>query len=294
MSNQTVLSVFGLAAPKLLAEKYQIVDKNISVPSKRAIGIEVEVENINAARGTSTPYWVGKEDGSLRNRGYEFVTPPMPANVGGTALLKLFNNVLKDDEYSFTPRTSVHVHVNAQDLSPDQIKNLIIVYGLFENLLYSFVGRGRKRSIFCVPMMHTTYGHDSMERSLNHLRWQKYMGLNLCTLMSFGTAEFRHMHGTNDIEKLNIWIGLVTNLVDYAAKVSHKTIRSMLANKDFNPEVLAEEVFGQYFFRFKPEVLRALQDDVSDVKNMVVPVTYTKELINKIHNEGTKGPFFSI
>lgn len=294
MSNQgTVASVFALHPHALLRAKDCVVDPNINVPSTRYIGIEVEVENIGAARGITTPLWVGKEDGSLRNRGHEFVTNPLPANVAGTAFLKLFNEILKNDDYSFTPRTSVHVHVNAQDLTYDQVKNLIILYGLFENVLYSFVGRGRKKSIFCVPMMNTSYGHEAMEYGLRRIKWQKYMGLNLCTLSTFGTAEFRHMHGCNDIDKLNTWVGLVTNLVDYAAKVSHKSIRTSLAAKDFDPVALAEEVFGQFYNRLKTETLSSLDEHVSDVKGLVVPMSLTNDMQNKVVRSASS-PFFAV
>lgn len=63
--------------------KYPIVDKNTYV------GIEIETENVSTFRHES-PYWSMVEDGSLRNSGREFITPPIRAWRVERALSQLF------------------------------------------------------------------------------------------------------------------------------------------------------------------------------------------------------------
>lgn len=43
--------------------------------------------------------------------------------------------------------------------------------------------------------------------------WQKYTALNLLPITKYGTVEFRHMHGTNDFDKLCTWINSLSNLI---------------------------------------------------------------------------------
>lgn len=249
---ETILDKVGLAPVRVMQNRgwphhqYKILSNQI-------IGIEVEVENTNFKNGIpdGSP-WQEKGDGSLRNNGYEFVSKPIYAHDAPSALQQLLVDILGEDCH-FSPRTSVHIHLNVQDLTQAQVTDLVLVYLLFEKLFYRFAGKGRHRSIFCVPIQDTGLADFLGSHGCINHAWEKYTGLNLCPIVgnrdgvhAYGTVEFRHMHGTFDVEKLSIWIDLITSLKDYILKKGTDPIRELVskATSKYDFEPLAHEVFG--------------------------------------------------
>ena len=126
-------------------------------------GIEVEIEQVPSLDlvGVKTindnryHIWNNVEDGSLRNNGREFVSIPMLGSDAEYCLNLLKTHLEKNPRtmgYEFTSRTSVHVHVNAQDMTPAQVRTLLLAYIVVEPLLYKFCSGRRHKNIFCVPV----------------------------------------------------------------------------------------------------------------------------------------------
>ena len=113
------------------------------------IGIEIEVENVKTPKGGIL--WYFKNDNSLRNHGIEYISVPLPPNQIEIALYYLYNYILPKN-VDFSPRTSIHIHLNIRDMTPDQLKSLVITYMAVEKLLFEFDNTGRYKSIFCVPL----------------------------------------------------------------------------------------------------------------------------------------------
>lgn len=177
------------------------------------VGIEVEAENIKHVT-TSPIFWMEKEDNSLRNNGIEFVTFPIRAKYLYTALKLLYENSLPKD-VSFSERTSVHVHINVRNLTVDELTSFVILYLIFERVLFSFAGNNRYQNIFCVPVLETTL----LENFFNNVKfdtlripWQKYTGLNLLPILDKGTIEFRQFPGTKDYNKIYLWVEILITL----------------------------------------------------------------------------------
>ncbi len=124
---------------------------NNTMVSDSYVGIEIEVENLRDYKGDFV-YWQDKEDGSLRDNGREYVTYTIPASLVPYAITELQEFLTEvNPKYSFSTRTSVHVHLNVRDLTFKQLHALSIVYMLFEKAFYKFAGRDRYKNIFCVP-----------------------------------------------------------------------------------------------------------------------------------------------
>lgn len=220
-------------------------ETGVVIKSNDIIGIEVEVENITRV-GLMRSCWQSAQDGSLRNNGVEFISRPMQANRAPAALYSLMNETLPQDK-CFSPRTSVHVHL---DYTRDQLATVVdtvLVYAVFERLFYRFVGRNRIRNIYCVPLTETyllwMLGYNGMRPDM----WQKYTGLNLKPLAEHGTIEFRHMHGTPDARKLAIWVDIITRLKAFVVAQGSKSIRSLIAAMDdgFAYDKLLVDIFGE-------------------------------------------------
>jgi hypothetical protein len=211
------------------------------------IGIEIEVENV-VMNLAPNRVWMEKGDGSLRNDGLEFVTHPIEARHAPDSLSNLMTAALSRDACHFSPRTSVHVHLNMQDFDTEQIIDFLIIYSIFERLLYRFTARGRMKNIYCVPVTETNLLKYYVTHGVARREWSKYTGLNLACLRQFGTVEFRHMHGTFDVEKLCKWINLICSIKEYVRNTPTKEIRSMMfqMNDSFDFEGLMNKVFGEH------------------------------------------------
>lgn len=217
----------------------------------QGIGIEVEVERV-VVFDSPLQFWNVKNDGSLRNDGKEFVT------VYG---MRVWQSLLAIDElyscmeaarkinkalFSFGERTSIHVHFDIRQLSPQEIKSLLVVYTLFEDALFRIAGEHRKHNIFCVPLRYVAISR--LGTSVIHCirQWKKYSALNFTRALDLGTVEFRHMEGTPDRNKIKLWILILANLMNYCRSTPYKQIEEEVKKLKYlsHYDVFKEKVFG--------------------------------------------------
>ena len=260
------------------------------------VGIEVEVERVfregnigsfyHTARDITYHVWSNTTDGSLRNNGREFVSMPVKGREISYALNLLHDTLTRDKQcvgHEFTPRTSVHVHMNVRDLTVDQLANLILLYALVEPLIFSIENTNRDKSIFCVPWHESNVinhlhefmmSKDTDRNRLGRLsHWYKYTGLNLRPVTNYGTVEFRHMKGTADIETLTNWINIILSLKKYAKKIKSTKLKDRLINLNTTSEysAIVREIFGRYADSFQAfDLQKILETTSSNIKEMFV------------------------
>lgn len=176
-------------------------------------GVECEIESVRN-RNEEFEGFVATEDGSLRNNGVEFISIPLPKG----ELLQCFRNLHATIDYhnpleAFSTRTSTHVHINCRSLETDSIKNLILLYALYENFFFALCEQGRRDNIHCVPLSETFLPKE-YSKTLEYLieRWHKYTALNIIPLTKLGTVEFRHLQGTGDTKLFGEWLTALENL----------------------------------------------------------------------------------
>lgn len=250
---------------------------------KQLLGVELEIEAVRNAEDLveNLPIQV-TTDGSLRNNGYEFITQPINLSTLKWAL-EIFFKRGKFTEESYSERTSVHVHANCQDLTKDEVYSILLTYQVFERLLYAWCGGDRDKNIFCVPWNQTNLPNLVLRsKALDKLKnWQKYTGLNILPLTSKGTIEFRHMAGTNDLNKIVKWCELISCLFDYGKryKVDHikETIVTLNTNSMYAGFLMdvfqghSEEFLNLFNYR------AVLEEGVLDTKYAImVPKTEVK------------------
>lgn len=239
------------------------------IDSNQLVGIEIELENWEGPVHPVDRVWHSKEDGSLRNDGVEWITSPIAASHAPFALYHLLHEVLSPGS-CFSPRTSIHVHVDMQQWEDIQVKHLLLWYLLLEPLFYRFTGRGRQKNIYCVPLMDTDLIRNFYEMPLPHViaKWSKYTGLNILPLTSFGTIEFRHMHGTFDYVKVSRWIKLICKLCEFVQNHTteyHKITLSGLT-EEINYPMLLGQIFGNDVQYIKFKSLDDLRTTIYQVK----------------------------
>lgn len=178
-------------------------------------GIELEIENFELIKRLPVN-WCMKDDGSLRNGGREFVSDPLSFAEIEENLATIFS-LLKLHEDSYSERTSIHIHCNVRDLTTDNIASMTLLYLVFEGVFFAYVDKSRRKNIFCVSLnqfqaaeyLSSCFYKPNME---NGLHWEKYSAFNLLPLQSFGTVEFRHMQGNNNIPYIVSWIEAIKQL----------------------------------------------------------------------------------
>ena len=196
-------------------------------------GVELEIEgvtHVDHPKNACTAGFVYHEDGSLRNNGAEYVTQPMRRRELAYCLNQFFmKNKFTDANYS--ERCSVHVHTNVGDLTWEQLRTLILVYLVFEHVLFRFIGHDRDKNIFCVPLYDTMMLNrlltDSSATQTKAAKWEKYTALNLLPIYKdsvggrgLGTVEWRHMSGTHDVKFILLWCDIIGKIFMYARKLS--------------------------------------------------------------------------
>lgn len=250
-------------------------------------GIEVEVENVPRPHlvPAAQMYWNTTVDNSLRNNGVEFVSLPLKAIQIEGALTHLQQSLPPSAEFS--PRTSVHIHMNVRDLSIEQITSLLVLYTTVENLLFRWVGHNRDQSVFCIKLTETNYvqtfldlHRDPRETVEN---WNKYTAFNLHPMQSKGTVEFRHLEGNIDIPRILTWINFLACLKTAAKRRPLMQILREVAelNTTSMYEVFVRDLFGEHVY---PLLL-----GVVDLKNLLEEsVSYVK--LATIQREIKKAP----
>lgn len=202
----------------------------------RLFGIEMECEGVR-----STSYgpmsrlheagWEGVGDGSLRNSGVEFVSPPVTYQAACDMLQVLYQ--VKDEyHYRSSVRTSMHVHVNMRAETFDTLNNVLAAYCIVEPLLFLLCGPAREENIYCVPF----YRANAPLRQLGRLKagrrgWSevcKYSALNIASLNKFGTLEFRHAPLWYTVGDAIQWVGIAGELVEQGLKYSPATLLAAL------------------------------------------------------------------
>ena len=299
--------ILGYLDTKKYKDSYSLVDDNT------LIGIEVEVERINTTNNVSavdllTNLWKSVEDGSLRNSGREFVSIPLKGKSVPFAiqiLSKFLNNTNACIGHEFSERTSVHIHMNVQDMTVGELMSLIYTYLIVEPLLYNFVGNDRVNSIFCIPITQSCLTRE-LKKAIKFLEdgdvanclhelsgWMKYTGFNLSPINKFGTVEFRHMYGTIDEPTLVNWINLILSIKKFALRNNHKELlnRIFLMNTNSEYTYFIQEIFGELSSLFNVD----LQDTIEPCVVFLKDLHYNRDIKSLLKNqeEYIKNPFGS-
>lgn len=239
-------------------------------------GVELELENTHQEDWNTTAFY-STSDGSLRNDGWEYISRPMD-----------YSNLVHSINYFYSrwgitsdnisERCSVHVHVNCHDITEEQLTSLCLLYQTFEGLLFNWAGPHRYDNVFCVPWSQTNITFNSanliIARGIKDIPlWEKYTALNLTPLHTLGTVEFRHMPGTEDPERIFIWLRIIGSMFAYIKKHDYKSIRRKFVALNSNSAYknILEDVFQMEApTLMTPDYKTTLEQGVLDIKYMLI------------------------
>lgn len=201
-----------------------------SYPMKGTLfGLELEMEQVEGTAEEIPHCLKIAEDASLRNSGSEFISRPVPLEQA----MEFFDAVMHspavnwlDKDERCSERGSIHVHVNVQDMSADQVRNMLRFYCVTEPQWFATVDSHRHNNIYCVPLHATAMPRYIQQKSLSAMadNWHKYTALNAKPLRQYGTLEFRHLQATDSADKLEYWLGCISRLRQLACEASTSDI----------------------------------------------------------------------
>jgi hypothetical protein len=179
---------------------------------------------------------------------------------------------LKNAKLDFSYRTSVHVHVNVQDLTNDELMNFMYVYMLLEEPMVNFCGRERKGNRFCLRISDA----EGFMFSLNEVFRKgvgeairlpendiRYSSMNIASIRKYGSVEFRAMRGTMDVETINIWCNALISLREFSKRFKEPKdiVRAFL---EHDPKDFMKEALGEYYTHFTyPRMVKEVQRSYS-------------------------------
>ena len=256
------------------------------------VGVEVEVEKANESNkwknilaNLINSEWIySAEDNSLKLGGIEFITKPFRAKDLDVVLNSLFLGLPKD--HLFSPRTSIHFHLNVRDFTFGQLLSLVYAYTVAETLLYDWIDVhsppkvSRRNNIYCVPIQQTDIATRLVEalKKSAFPKWAKYTGFNLLPIHSLGTVEFRHLFGTSDRKIVFTWLKMILNLVHWAKTTPYDVAHVSILNLNSNSQYYSfmNEVFGY-------DLARTLMDTKNVNQKLAKGVSYIKKTM--YHND---------
>jgi hypothetical protein len=180
------------------------------------LGIPCEVEGYNH---NVRNHWKITTDSSIQiNSGMEhgqcgeLVSPPL-FGVNGLEQVRKVITALAEIGGTVNKTCGFHVHVDANNLNPSQILNVVRRYGNYENEINAFMPPSRRNSrwAYSVAGTYTDSIVSAVERNTGNLRavasgLDRYRTVNLAAYARHGTIEFRQHSGTANPDKVANWV----------------------------------------------------------------------------------------
>ena len=214
----------------------------------RAVGIELEAINEDYDCMDSDFYednwefknnWNVIHDGSIdsgEGKGREFITR---GGLSGDELYQSIDNItsmLKFRGWQVNRSCGMHVHIDARDLNWREIKYILAVSKLSEQIIYKMLPRSRVDGRWCkrIPIdindilnikdnqdfIDTWYQSFDTYPSYDKYNDSRYCGTNMHSRIIHGSIEFRHHSGTLDSDKIINWIEICQKIVDAGIKLA--------------------------------------------------------------------------
>lgn len=301
-----ISDVLGVKQPRPWKSKQTPV---VCAAPDQIVGLEIETEGCTL---TDEQYatrisklWEVKTDGSLRGRAYEFISKPAEIKILIPELADFYVKTgFREENYS--DRCSIHVHTNISDMTVTQVAALCLVYSVVEELLFEFVnhynvtdprGKYRDTNIYCVPWSQCRMNHNmvqTMFADVNYAfkRWQKYTALNILPARTLGTFEWRHMHGTANMDKLTKWLNLIGSIMDYCKKNEFDAIVKLI--KELNDTSAYRQFFGSVLGDYLPyndTYAKAIEQGIVNAKYAIIGLKDNKPVDRVTHPPEPEDPF---
>lgn len=230
--------------------------------TKGKFGVEIELEGRGLLQCPSVNGWVKERDGSLSQGGIEFVLRrPLDRDGVNNSLDDLYNMLREHTLIQDRQRAGVHVHLNCQQRTLNEIFTMITAYLLLEDILMEWCGEMRKGNHFCFSAENAealilNLRNAVINRNITLLNTDqiRYASLNVQSLFRYGSLEFRGMRSTSEAQPIKDWVGIIDELTEKALEFS-------------NPQELIEAASGYGEDRFLDILLPSYKKEMMMMKS---------------------------
>ena len=196
-----------------------IDDNNLALaPQVGDWGIEIEVEANNYLPAAPAG-WKGEHDGSLRGNAVEYVLrKPLGFKAATNKVDQLVDALAAHDtDVVDSFRAGVHIHMNLQQNTKQDLINIATLYYMLEPLLMMWCGEDRAGNFFCLSGGEAEDGPWRASRilrsktlyALRNEEQAKYAGMNFCTIPKYGSLEFRGLPTIPGFGNIEPWIRIL-------------------------------------------------------------------------------------
>lgn len=269
------------------------------------VGIEIECEGENLFPVT-TNGWRTEADNSLRgefpHRSCEWVfAKPLTITDALSALQWLADTQKKNGaKFNFSFRTSVHVHVNVQKLTTDEILNMLYTYFICERVMMKYCAPHRSGNRFCLRLEDA----EGMLPFLNRLvesdpeQWIarnphdriRYSALNVEALWKYGSLEFRGLEGNMDVERIHNWASAFVNMREFAKKFENiQDVHDFFVKN--SPEAFFRAAVGGVYKSF---IYDGYVNDLRRGFSFTIDIPYSYKPRKEAEKKGIYNPYVGI
>lgn len=249
-------------------------------------GEPLSTQRLGFWRSVNNESWELKTDSSVRRgrhgKGLELVTPVLCGEDGihrMCSVLSVLDGYVREKGIQvFDPSTGLHVHIGCRSTRDVEIARLVWLWGMFQDLMYSVVHPSRANSFHCGkiglwekaeveklkhyvglnlvndPRESAAMGRRMVCRGYNPFA-DRRSGLNITSMVSKRTVEFRIHHSTVDPQAVSHWVRLCAAFVDRCGRPLNISDKSRVWGmprlmrvlgwgvKDTSPETMAARDF---------------------------------------------------
>lgn len=190
--------------------------------STRRFGVEIETSDCpNHRRLRNLSSFNCVEDGSVD--GLEFVSVPMKGDNGLNEVIQLCE-FARDNNWKINSACGLHVHLDATDLSNEQMFKVAWAYLLTYDLWSSFLPVSRKNNYYCAKHF---YNPSTLDMYTDFKTWvdlevrgERYCWINFGAYLRHGTVELRNHTASLNRNKINNWIRAHIRFIDKVSEMS--------------------------------------------------------------------------
>jgi hypothetical protein len=218
---------------------------------ERKFGVEIEFIGLKKLEANLATAHIGDEKDwniiSDASCGLEAVSPVLQGENGLEQIRKMCD-ALKFAGGKVNGDCGLHVHIDAADLSLQEIKNVLKYWIKFEDVFDAIQPKQRRKNTngYCLSNLKAvaTDADSHMElciarfaeidaaTKLKDLRYRsRYFKLNLESFWKHGTIEFRHHHGTLNADAIINWVRLIQYIFKRASEVKTVKLPTKIAYK---------------------------------------------------------------
>lgn len=196
----------------------------------------------------TTNYWKLVTDASVSGEGWEAVSPILRGMPGVDEAVKAA--MALDAAGAEVDRScGLHVHVDASDLSPEEINEILTRYARYETQIDAFMPLSRRENNnhYCrsVKDLLQNYTLGPLDRGVRTFlrefpdtgcgNSRRFYKINLVAYVRHGTLEFRHHSGTRNANKIKNWVLFVLHFVEECRQIVRRRNAAHIAARTAAP-----------------------------------------------------------